>query len=294
MNWRRRLLGGFYLGQLGAIVAVIPFVCGIGVWSSRVGDDAVLRDNALAVTAGLTKTSARIWAINDWVYHNHGFAKNNHFFILPQLGATPLQIMESGGDCADKSRLVSAMLRELGIDSGLVMITPCLNCTAIHTVVEARSESGRMVVDPIWDVDYPSGNGKFLGVQGLAGTRLGPEHIADLQRQSAAGDKIQRMPAAEATFDFAMAVNWNKNFATRAVAYGLRRLGYAPKHLLRPQVLEDPKLALTLFLIAFAAALVALGAAIGFAFPSMAENFRPPLFTRFRHASRTKRAVPAR
>ena len=69
------------------------------------------------------------------------------------------------------------------------MLYPCEHCGPIHTVVEAHDENGYMVVDPIWDVDYPSGDGRFLGVRELAGTRLGLEHRADLQRQSATEPK---------------------------------------------------------------------------------------------------------
>lgn len=295
MTRPRRLLGSLRLAAMGAVIAALPLVGAIGTWASWARDNAVLRDKALAITAGLTSTPARIWAINNWAYHDQGFVKNNRYFVVPELGPTPIQIIQSGGDCSDKSRLVSAMLRQLGIDSGLVMIYPCRNCPPIHTVVEARDDGGRMVVDPIWDVDYPAGNGNFLGVRQLAGTKLGPEHIADLQRQSAPGAKIRKMPAAEATFDFTAAVNWNKNFATRALASALKALGYAPERLMRPQLLEDPKLALSLCLVAVAIGLVTLSALIGFAFPGVAERAGLPLVRRLEPlAFPVKRSVPAR
>ncbi|HMD65325.1 MAG TPA: transglutaminase-like domain-containing protein, partial [Stellaceae bacterium] len=129
----------------------------------------------MAITENLKTDSARIRAINDWVYHNKGFVKNDRYFIVAALGPTPIQVMEQGGECGDKSRLVAAMLTSLGIDAGLVMIAPCQHCGFIHTVVEAQYEAGRMVVDPTWDVDYPTGNGRFLGVRDLAGTNRGRE-----------------------------------------------------------------------------------------------------------------------
>jgi hypothetical protein len=294
MKWRRRLAGSWRVARIAAIFAAVPFACAVAVWSSRTSDDAILRDKALAITAGLTSTSARIWAINDWVYHNQGFGKNNRYFIVPALGATPLQIMQSGGDCADKSRLVSAMLNEIGIKAGLVMLYPCEHCGPIHTVVEARDENGSMVVDPIWDVDYPSGDGRFFGVRELAGTRLGLEHREELQQQSAIDAKIRRMPPSEATFDYTAAVNWNKNPETRAVAFALQQLGYAPESLMRPQVLEDPKLALTLFLMTAGVGLVVFGAAIGFAFPGLAGRFGLPAAWPLRRARSQKRSIPAR
>jgi transglutaminase-like putative cysteine protease len=101
----------------------------------------------------LNTDSARIRAANDWVYHNRGFAKNDQNFIVPVLGLTPIQVMEQGGECGDKSWLVAAMLNSLDIDTNLVMISLCQHCGFIHTVVEAKYEAGRLVVDPTWDVD---------------------------------------------------------------------------------------------------------------------------------------------
>ncbi len=252
-----RLQRSLRFRRIGTILAVIPLVFAVEVWSSWISDNAVLKERALVITAGLTSDSARIRIINDWVYHNHGFGKNNQFFVVPALGPTPVQVLETGGDCGDKSRLVSAMLRELGIQSGLVMIFSCRDCMPIHTLVEARYEGGRMVVDPIWDIDYPAADGRFLGVRDLAGTSLGRDRLAQLQLQRGTADKIRWMPENEATFDFAKPLNWDKNLVTRFAAYGLSLLGYDPGQLFRPQFLEDPKLALTLALLAVAAMIVA-------------------------------------
>ncbi len=68
--------------RIGTILAVIPLVFAVEVWSSWISDNAVLKERALVITAGLTSDSARIRIINDWVYHNHGFGKNNQFFEL--------------------------------------------------------------------------------------------------------------------------------------------------------------------------------------------------------------------
>jgi hypothetical protein len=160
-----------------------------------------------------------------------------------------MQILEWGGDCSNKSRLVAAMLNELNIDAGLVMLSPCPGCQFIHTVVEAEHENGRMVVDPIWHVDYPAADGQFLGVRDLSWTSLGREHVAQLKNERGPADKIAAMPDSEATFDYAVALNWEKNRMTRAAAAVLRLLGYDPDRMFRPRFLEDPKLALTLFLV---------------------------------------------
>jgi hypothetical protein len=238
--------------------AAIPLICAISLYFSWQQDNAVLLRQALAITAHLDSDSARIRAVNDWVYRNKGFAKNNQYFVVSALGPTPIQVMAQGGFCAEKSRLVAAMLDSIGIDAGLVMMSPCLYCGFIHTVVEARYEGGRMVVDPTWNVDYPTGDGRFLGVTDLSGTNRGQERVAELRHQRPATDKIQNMPDADAAFEYAVAMNWDKNFITRSVAATLRLMGYRPETLLRPRLLEDPKLFLLTFLLGLATAM-ALG-----------------------------------
>jgi hypothetical protein len=166
------------------------------------------------------------------------------------------------------------MLREIGIESGVAQIFPCPNCYPIHVIVEAEYEGGRMVVDPAWDIDYPAGEGKYLGMRDLAGTNLGRDHLAKLQKKRPPDDKIQSMPLTEATFDFAKSVNWQKNVWSRMGAYGLRLLGYDPGELLRPHFLEDPKLALVLSFLAVAVMLPILSVGLGLAFPACGTKLR--------------------
>jgi hypothetical protein len=239
----RALIGASFAGALGLVVD----------WQI---DNAALRHQAHEITKNLNTDSARIRAINDWVYAQGGFGQNTHYFIVPALGPTPIQVLQAGGDCADKSRLVAAMLNELNIDAGLVMLSPCLKCGFIHTVVEAQYENGRMVVDPVWHVDYPSRDGGFLGVGDLAGTSLGRERIAALKKERGAADKIGLMPATEATFDYAVPVNWDKNAISRSVAAILRLAGHVPEQITRPRFLEDPKFALWIFLVLVGMALL--------------------------------------
>jgi hypothetical protein len=229
-------------------------LCGTILFFTWQQDEAVLRQRAVAITENLNTNSARIRAVNDWVYHNKGFAKNDRYFIMPTLGPTPIQVMEQGGDCSDKSRLVAAMLNSVGIDAGLIMIAPCPHCQFIHTVVEAEYENGRMVVDPTWDVDYPTGDSRFLGVRDLAGTDRGRARVIELQRQRPINDKIANMPATEATFDYTAAMNWDRDIVTRTVAAALRLGGYSIDTFFRPRLLEDPKLFLTCSLIGVAIA----------------------------------------
>src|ERR1700730_542475 len=136
--WNRRLRAGLSNRKLGLLMGGVPLACALGLFFHLQQDNVLLRQQAMAITENLNIDSARIHAVNDWVYHNKGFLKNDKYFIVPALGPTPIQVMETGGECEEKSRLVAAMLNSLGIDAGLVMISPCSHCEFIHTVVEAQ------------------------------------------------------------------------------------------------------------------------------------------------------------
>jgi len=242
-------------GWAGIAIVALPLAGSAGLLADWRHDNLVIGQEAQKITANLKSDSTRIVAVNDWVYHHQGFGKNSSYFLVPALGPTPIQVLERGGDCADKSRLVAAMLNELGIDAGLVMMSPCPHCNFIHTVVEARYEGGSMVVDPTWNIDYPAGDGRYFGVRDLAWTNRGEERVVELRHQRGEADKIATMPATEARFEYAVAMNWDKNVVTHIAAVTMRLLGHQPETMFRPRVLEDPKLALSwlLLLVAMAA-----------------------------------------
>src|SRR5262249_8355455 len=247
---------GWSFKRIVWLIGSVFLLGAIGIWVSWRQDEVALRQRSEMIIKDLHTDAARIRAINDWVYRNKGFAKNDQYFIIPTFGPTPIHVMEQGGDCSDKSRLVMAMLTSIGINAGLVMISPCLNCDFIHTVVEAEYENGRMVVDPTWDVDYPAGDGRFFGVRDLAGTDRGRERIIELQRQRPITDTIAGMPQTEATFDYAVAMNWDRDIVTRSVGAMLKWSGCNVETLFQPRFLEDPKILLVSLLIAMAAACV--------------------------------------
>jgi hypothetical protein len=144
------------------------------------------------------------------------------------------------------------MLAQLNVSSGLVLVYPGPSSAPIHTVVEAESEAGRMVVDPTWDVDYPGSDGRYLGIRDLAGTPRGASRVIELQAARGPDSKISKMPLSEATFDYARAVNWQRNVVTRGAFAILRMVGPDPSSLLRPRILEDPKLAISTCLLTLA------------------------------------------
>ena len=72
------------------------------------------------------------------------------------LSLTPREVVEIGGPCESKSRLMRTLLHLHGIDSRRVL----LKDQASHTISEADVEGGaKMVVDPLYGLYYPKPGG---------------------------------------------------------------------------------------------------------------------------------------
>jgi len=84
-------------------------------------DSRYVRQAAQNIIADARNDNEKVLALANWVQQNKGTRENDDYFILRSLRATPLQVLQGGGDCADKSRLLWAMLREVGLHSTMVM-----------------------------------------------------------------------------------------------------------------------------------------------------------------------------
>jgi hypothetical protein len=186
-------------------------------------------------------------AINNWIYNNKGFVKNQGFFWLKALGPTPLDVLANGGDCSDKSRLLMAMLTSVGIDSSLVMLFNHTNTMSTHTVLEVREENFSSIADPVFNIVFPMQNS---GYYGLAAMRDNPNILKNTVRQllekRGVHDKISKYDLTNETYQFATTVNWNKNSVLRAASTTLSGMGVEANNLRRPHFLDDPKLFLIL------------------------------------------------
>ncbi|MDO8630188.1 MAG: transglutaminase-like domain-containing protein [Phycisphaerales bacterium] len=190
--------------------------------------------------------SRRVLALADWVYRNKGFHENDRYFVLPRLRATPMQVLAGGGDCADKSRLLTALLREVGIASTMLMCFDPRSGAPTHTVVEAHIENGSyMVVDPVYRLWFPRPNGQ--GYYDLLDLRNDP-NILELRLDELLAVAPRRNPLwsynrESAVYDHAASINWNKNAFTRLLHDQIRvGSGDGVYRFPRPLVLEEPKL----------------------------------------------------
>lgn len=256
---RRGLLAAglafFAIGLVGAAILA---------WSEY-QDRKVLRQIAEEVTRGISSPGAKLSALNSWVYGNEGFARNRHnFFGLARLGPTPIQVLEHGGDCSDKSRLLSAILETLGMRSSLAMLYPCEDCAPVHTVVVADLGSAETLADPVFNITFPRPDGGYFSVDELVQEpRLLNERLWVLRAERGPRDKIIFYREANHRFDYLTTINWQANGLTRIVARGVRSLGGEPRYVFRPMWLENPKRALTYVALAVALAGIMMVLAAG-------------------------------
>lgn len=190
-------------------------------------------------------TGQDIVRLNELVYSTGGFAKNDSYFLFPALGPTPVQIMQKGGDCSDKSRLLASILDELNIPATLVMLAPCDSCPFGHTVVEAQTKQGTIVVDPVYNISFPSSDGHYHGIQNLRdNSSILQARLDELILQRGPNDKIAyyRLGPDGMHYSYPVTINWNKNSLTQFIGSLLTNYVDEPSLIYRPRWLEDPKL----------------------------------------------------
>jgi hypothetical protein len=227
---------GFLLAGLLALV-----VSTLVLFSWR-EDGKVIREAAAGEFISRPGTGVFVEEVTSWVFHNKGFAKNQNYFLLKALGPTPRQVLESGGDCADKSRLLSAILRLNGIDSTLVTLFACADCGPSHIVVEARYDKDWMVADPVFDMVFPADEFTYHGVDDLkANPALLIDRLDELTR-ARGRHPVAKYRRDTETYTWARYINWDKYPWSRNLARRLAPLGIDLQQLRRPYFLEDPKL----------------------------------------------------
>jgi hypothetical protein len=202
---------------------------------------------ASGVTADAAASSDRVLALLHFVSGIPGTRWNEDYFVLRRLRATPVQVLGAGGDCADKSRLLSALLREIDIPSSMAMCFDKRTGMPTHTVVEAQPAAGSyMVVDPAYDLYFPRPDQRSYN--GLVDLRRDPglvtRRIDELCAVAPPVREAERYyMSAFSGYDQVATINWNKHRILRRAHDWLRtRYGDRVYRFRRPAVLEEPKL----------------------------------------------------
>lgn len=234
---------------LSLLTALSCFLLSAWVCVSWERDNATLRAFGAPYLETAESPGDAIAALTDAVYHKSGFAKNKGFFLVERLGPTPVQILENGGDCADKSRLSAAILDEFGIDATLVMLSPCAGCRPRHTVFEARTDTDRIASDPVYNIVFPDESGGYHGIVALRDNpELLPGRLQTLVALRGSDDKVAYYQSAPdgSHYGHPKTINLEKFAATRLLKRILARFLDDPELIQRPRFLEDPKLFLAL------------------------------------------------
>ncbi|MEO7859369.1 MAG: hypothetical protein ABIU05_02820 [Nitrospirales bacterium] len=174
--------------------------------------------------------------------------QDNRYFLLPIfsfLRPMPRQVMEQGGDCADRSRLVIRMLRLHGIGaSKWALYTKEMK--SVHAVVELEAEAGKMVADPLYGLWFPRPEGGYYDIKEL---RQSPSilqgRIQTLLREGVrpGSSDLKSYPIDEYTYQYAKSINWEKWAVTWPLYKALRIImGSSIDNLQRPAFVEAPQI----------------------------------------------------
>jgi hypothetical protein len=188
--------------------------------------------------------SLKILPVKDFSALQH----DNRYFLLPIfsfLRPMPRQVMEQGGDCADRSRLVIRMLRLHGIGaSKWALYTKEMK--SVHAVVELEAEAGKMVADPLYGLWFPRPDGGYYDIKEL---RQSPSilqgRIQTLLPEGVRSgfSNLKSYPIDEYTYQYAKSINWEKWAVTWPLYKALSIImGPSIDNLQRPAFVEAPQL----------------------------------------------------
>ena len=236
-----RILAGIFYGLL--LLALLSLTATGGMFISWQKDRSRLGEIAHSVESRSGDLRETLTNLTQWVYSNQGFEKNRRYFLWKRLEATPMQVVEGGGDCEDKSKLLTALLRELSIPATMAMLYHCdAQCEPVHTVVLARTPDGWTPLDSVYNITFPDRDGRFLPVQRLmAQPEILNTRLDQLAAERGPADKINRYKRNLETYTHLTTFNWDKNGLTRAVASAIRAMGGDPRVTPRPMLIEDSK-----------------------------------------------------
>lgn len=210
-------------------------------------DCRALRTLAHDLSTGSQTPYETVINLMDWVYHDLGTHRNEGYFLFSPLGPTPVQVMREGGDCADKSRLLCALLQEVGVSATLAMSFDPKTGVPVHTIVQAEPVKGqRMILDPSYNLFFPQADGS--GYHDLLDLRRDPaivqRRVDELFRNSPTQRESDKYYLASFSgYHGVSTINWGKGrvyAVVRDILYGW--MGDEVYSVRRPFLMERPKL----------------------------------------------------
>lgn len=178
--------------------------------------------------------------------------RNSGSFIAPVfrfLRPTARQIAESGGDCADKSRLLITLLKLKGIDASKVALYDDQEKPR-HAVVEVKIENDQeMAIDAYYGLYFPKPGGGYYSVWDIQQDEsILKSRIDSLlaQGNDVRRPRLSRYPYHKYTYRQPRTINWDKSFVMQGLYTVLTTIfgQDAINRLERPYITERPALML--------------------------------------------------
>ncbi len=203
-----------------------------------------VKQNRSAITVGVPAPSA---------FDQSGF--------FGSLGLTPAEVLERGGPCASKSRLMTTLMHLQGLDAHRLQLYD-EDANVVHSVVEIEVEGGSwMVGDPLYGLYFPRPEGGFY-----TAAELGADHEIvrmriDVMMANGTFPKTWRRYDDNYTYQYASPrLAWLPNSPLRRVLYEITELLVGEERMLRakrPYFMERPAL-MALCVVVFLLAVVFL------------------------------------
>ena len=218
-------------------MASVTGIAYVGIGLLR--QEAVLSQIVAKYAPQGTPATAAILANNEYVSRLENFKENRARF-LGFLGPTPLDVVEGGGWCSDRSRLLAALLNHSGIPGHVVMLRPCEGCPANHTVVEAFTGDFWMAVDPTYGLVYSKSDGTYASIEDLEKEpELVRKTILNYQGDNARAASYDPL---KYSYKYPLRMNFDRDPFTRFLGEALTLFVERLELVRRPQSLERPRL----------------------------------------------------
>lgn len=245
-------------GWLLATVVVCVVADG-ALLAKYLADDAVLR-HVVELDSNLPP-SRKVVTLLDYIDKNVVKRETTDVSFLPGLSflrPTARQVLEKGGDCADRSRLLIELLRREGVRASKVALHDRQGVPQ-HAVVRAdiEDDDGSMVVDALFGMYFPDGRGGFYSVHDIRND----ESILENRIRELAPTQphTREYPLELYTYQEPRTINWSKSWGMQQlyrILYAI--MGPRVDDLPRPAIVGDPVL-LTLVFAVTTQLVVALG-----------------------------------
>ena len=175
---------------------------------------------------------------------------------LDFLRPTARQVLEHGGDCADRSRLLIVLLRNEGVYATKVALHDSQGSPQ-HAVVVAsiEDEDHSMVIDALFGMYFPKPDGGYYSVWEI---QRDETILRERVKQLGADDAfIRGYPLEQYSYAAPKSINWSKSHAMSLLYQVLHSIiGDRVDRLPRPAIVSEPVLVTLVGLVSVQAALI--------------------------------------